>query len=221
MPETIDAFLVLRSRRPRCALRWRLRNIRAAVTQHTAARTAVAIAFALSFGTVDAAPPAGDVQVKATREDEQVTLTAIIHAPVSPRVAWAVLTDFDRMAGWVPNLQESRIVSGPDERPLRLAQKGMKRVGLLTFSFESVREIELMPIRTIKAKVVSGNMRKLESTMRVSPEGEGTRLEYHLELIPNYWVPPLIGPALIRRESRLQFEAIIDEMVRRQQTERK
>lgn len=184
--------------------------------QSAAARKVVAVVFALSFGIVSAAPPTGEVEVKATREGEEMTLTATMYAPVNPRVAWAVLTDFDRMAGWVPNLQESRIVSRPDERPLRLAQKGMKRVGLLTFSFESVREIELAPIqKTMKAKGLSGNMRKLESTTRVSPEGEGTRIEYHLEFIPNYWVPPLIGPALIRRESRLQFEAIIEEMVRR------
>ena len=32
-----------------------------------------------------------------------MTLTATVHAPVNPRVAWAVITDFDRMAGWVPN----------------------------------------------------------------------------------------------------------------------
>ena len=162
-----------------------------------------------------AAPPPAEVEIAATRDGEQMTLTATIYAPVTPQVAWAVLTDFDRMAGWVPNLQESRVVSRPGERPLRLAQKGVKHVGLLTFAFESVREVELAPIQTMKVKGVSGNMRKLESTMRLTPQGEGTRIEYHLELIPNYWVPPLIGPALIRRESRLQFEAIIDEMVRR------
>ncbi len=49
------------------------------------------------------------------------------------------------MAGWVPSLQESRIVSSPGERPLRLAQKGVKHVGLLTFPFESVREVYLSP----------------------------------------------------------------------------
>lgn len=170
---------------------------------------------ALSFGVVFAASPTEEVEVKATREGEEMTLTATMYAPVNPRVAWAVLTDFDRMAGWVPNLQESRIVSRPGERPLRLAQTGMKRVGLLTFAFESVREIELTPMQLMKAKGLSGNMRKLESTTRLSAEGEGTRVEYHLEFIPNYWVPPLIGPALIRRESRLQFEAIIEEMKRR------
>ena len=74
-------------------------------------------------------------------------------------------------------------------------------------------------IETVKAKGLSGNLRKLESTTRVSLEGEGTRLEYHLEFIPDFWVPPFIGPALIRRESRLQFEAIIDEMVRRRERE--
>jgi hypothetical protein len=178
---------------------------------------AIAIVFALSFVTIRAAP-AGEIEVKATRNGDEMTLTATMVAPVNQRVAWEVLTDFNRMAGWVPNLQESRIVSGPDERPMRLAQKGEKRVGPFTFPFESLREIEMAPTQTIKAKGLSGNMRKLESMTRLSSEGEGTRLEYELVFIPNYWVPPLIGPALIRRESRLQFEAIIAEMVRRGET---
>jgi len=169
----------------------------------------------LSCGAVFAASPSEEVEVSSTRTGEEMTLTATMYVPVKPRVAWAVLTDFDRMARWVPNLQESRVVSKPGERPLRLAQAGMKRVGLLTFAFESVREIELTPMQFMKVKGLSGNMRKWESTTRLSAEGEGTRVDYHLQFIPSYWVPPLIGPALITRESRLQFEAIIAEMKRR------
>jgi hypothetical protein len=180
---------------------------------------AAAILIALSLASVSAAPT-GEIEVSATRNGDEMTLTAKMIAPVNQRVAWEVLTDFNRMAEWVPNLQESRIVSGPDERPMRLAQKGEKRVGPFTFPFESVREVELAPTQTIKAKGLSGNMRKLESLTRLSSEGDGTRLEYELLFIPNYWVPPLIGPALIRRESRLQFEAIIAEMVRRSGSEK-
>lgn len=175
---------------------------------------AVALLFALLLITAYAAA-ADEVEVNASRNGDEMTLTATMLAPVNPRVAWEVLTDFNRMAQWVPNLQESRIVSGPDERPMRLAQKGEIRVGLLTFAFESVREIEMIPTQSITVKGLSGNMRKLESTTRLSSEGEVTRLDYVLVFIPNYWIPPLIGPALIRRESRLQFEAIIAEMMRR------
>jgi len=76
--------------------------------------------------------------------------------------------------------------------------------------------VELVPYEIMKAKNISGNMRKMQSTTRLIPEGTGTRLEYHLEVKPNYWVPPLIGPAFIRAGVRDQFRAIVGEMARRQ-----
>src|SRR5687768_6465577 len=109
MPGTIEPFLVLRTMRcGSSAQRCTVQCIRAWVA---VAGKVVAIVFALSVGVASAAPPAGEIEIKATREGEEMTLTATVHAPVNPRVAWAVLTDFDRMPGWVPNLQESRIVS--------------------------------------------------------------------------------------------------------------
>jgi len=171
---------------------------------------------ALLSGAACAVPPAEEWDIKAVRWEGEVIVDAIMYAPVAPREAWAVLTDFERMAEFVPNLQSSHVLSKPGEHLVRIAQKGAGRLGPFSFPFESVRELELVPYEIMKAKNISGNMRKMQSTTRLIPEGTGTRLEYHLEVMPNYWVPPLIGPAFIREGVRNQFRAIVGEMARRQ-----
>jgi hypothetical protein len=155
-----------------------------------------------------------EVAVTLVREGDALIIDAIMHVPVAPQEAWAVLADFDHFADFVPNMQFSRSVSKPGE-PLRIEQKGKARYGLLSFSYESLREVELLPYETLKSRVIKGNMKKMETLTRLSGENGGTRIHYHNEAVPDFWLPPLIGPAFIRHEVAEQFRAFIREMLRR------
>ena len=138
-----------------------------------------------------------------------------IYAPVAPSLAWAVLTDFEHMSEFVPNLTSSQ-VSERSDSGLKVTQKGVARYGLFSSNFESVREISLSALREIRAHNVGGNIQRMESLMQLQAEGAGTRLTYHAEVLPGFWFPPLIGPALVRHETAEQFSAMLREMVRRQ-----
>lgn len=156
------------------------------------------------------------VQIDAhvVKEGDTVTVDAFIRAPVPPRQAWEVLSDFDHMAQFVPNMQYSRVISKPGE-PLVVAQKGIARYGPFQFSYDTERTIDLTPPTSIRAHLVRGNMRKMDSIMRLSAEGEGTRLTYHAETIAGFWLPPLVSQSFIRHEVEEQFGAIVEEMKRR------
>lgn len=158
--------------------------------------------------------PEQEVVVSVQRESGMFTVDATMFVPIAPQEAWLVLTDFDHFADFVPNLQISRTISKPGE-PILIEQKGRARYGILSFSFESVREIELLPNETIKSRLIKGNMKKMETLTRLTAEGGGTRIHYHNDAVPDFWVPPLIGPAFIRHETAEQFNAIIREMRRR------
>ena len=155
-----------------------------------------------------------DVAVTVTHEGDGYTVDALMHVPVTPQEAWAALADFDHFADFVPNTQLSRIVSKPGE-PLRIEQKGKASYGPLSFSFESLREVELRPFETLKSRLIKGSMKKMETLTRLSAEGDGTRISYHNETIPDSWFPPLIGSAFISHEVAEQFQAFIHEMLRR------
>jgi len=164
------------------------------------------------IGASDTAVP--EVAVRVERDSETITVDAEMLVPVPPHEAWAVLADYEHFTDFAPNMQVSRIVSKTGET-LLVEQKGHARYGLLSFSFDSLREVELSPPETIKTRMIKGNMKKMETVTRLAAEGCGTRILYHNEAVPDFWLPPLIGPALIRHEVAEQFGAFIREMLRR------
>jgi polyketide cyclase/dehydrase/lipid transport protein len=161
-----------------------------------------------------AAKPDLEMVVEVTRSGDTFLVNALLFAPVSPKEAWAVLTDFDHMSAFVPNLSESR-VTGRSNDELVVAQKGVARFGVLSFPFESVREVELHPYDLIRSRNIRGNLARLVSVTRLTGAEGGTRIDYQVEVLPAFWVPGFVGEFLIKHEVTEQLEAIVKEMLRR------
>jgi carbon monoxide dehydrogenase subunit G len=122
--------------------------------------------------------------VDITQTADGYVANVVMQAPVPPKIAWDVLTDFGNMEKWVPNVRESKVVAN-EGNVLTIEQKGNAKFGLLSIPYTSVRKMELEPQNTILSTQVSGSMRKLVSLMRVTPDGSGTRLDYKLEIVPS------------------------------------
>jgi ribosome-associated toxin RatA of RatAB toxin-antitoxin module len=155
-----------------------------------------------------------DIDVRVVRLGEHFTVDLNLYVPVPVSRAWAVLTDFDQMDKFVPNLVSSEVVERRDNM-LTIRQKGICRFGFFSMNFESVQEAQLTPQTEIRALGVSGDFKRMDSVMQLKAEGVGTRLTYHAEVQPDFWFPPLIGPALTRRDIAEQFTAMVREMQRR------
>ena len=48
----------------------------------------------------------------------------------------------------------------------------------------------------------------------LEPEATGTRVTYHLEMEPNFWVPPIIGPWILQRRLKRGGEAAVGRIER-------
>ena len=155
-----------------------------------------------------------DRDVRVQRAGDHFTVDMVAHAPVAAAQAWAVLTDFEHMADFMPNLTASEVLERNGE-VVRIRQAGVARYGLFSARFDFVREFTLRPSQEIRAHSTGGNVRRMDSVMRLTQDEGGTRLEYHAEVEPDFWLPPLIGPAFVRHETAEQFSAMIHEMVRR------
>lgn len=158
-----------------------------------------------------------DVRFERLAEGFRVEIEML--APVPLAIAWKVLTDFNQMGRFVPNVESSRIVSAQGD-VLKIEQTGRVRFWPLSQRFESVREITLRGgTSEILARQLTGTARRMESRMRLKAiENGNTRLEYRAEIVPDGPLPPLLGPAVVRHETAEQFSAMIAEMVRRQGT---
>ena len=155
-----------------------------------------------------------DIEVAAKKVANAVVIDVSMLVAATPREAWDVLTDYDHMPRFLPNLQSSKILSKSPTR-LEVAQKGGASHGPITITFDVVREVQLKPYSEIISHVISGDLKKVDGTTRLVAEGEGTRITFHSESIPNVWVPPGIGPTLIANETRGQFSDMRTEILKR------
>jgi len=169
------------------------------------------VAFALATSAAAQSPVRS---IDVTYDGETYVVNARMFAPVSQAVAWDVLTDFTNMAGWVPNVRESSIVK-PGDKQMTIEQRGAAKFGALSFQYTSLREVVLNPQSTIQSTQVKGSMRRQQSLMTLSADGEGTRLQYHLEVVPSMLASAVLSQDFLKHEIEEQFTAIVGEMVKR------
>lgn len=133
---------------------------------------------------------------------------------VPPTVALAVLTDFDRMAAFMPGLTHSQVVER-NGNVYRIVQRGKARFGPFSQNYESERRIEVVDASRILSRSLAGSARRMESEMRIHAADGGTRLDYRLELEPEVWLPSSLASNFLQHELAEQFNALGNEMLRR------
>lgn len=165
-----------------------------------------------------ASPKPADISVDVQRDGEAIVVDVNLVVQAAPREAWDVLTDYDHMARFVSSLTRSEILSWSNES-LLVAQTSRYRVGFLALEFHSVREIELIPLREIRSRLVGGDMKASTFTTRLMAEDGATRIVNHARFIPDRWIPPVIGIAMLKTETRRQFSDLRAEILRRKARE--
>jgi hypothetical protein len=169
-------------------------------------------------GTVAADTPSGgldDEEVAVEYRDGTYLASLSLRVFASPKQVLAVLTDFDHMADFVPNLIASRIVSRSGN-VFRIHQQGKAVFGPFSFPFESERRIEWFPEGRLVAQALSGSTKYMRSELRYQGVAGGTRIDYQMEVVPDRWIPSSMGVSLMRHELAEQFSALAREMARRQ-----
>jgi hypothetical protein len=85
-------------------------------------------------------------------------------APVATDVAWQVQTDFEHMAEWMPNVQESKVIAR-EPNAVTIEQHGVAKFGIASFACVSVRHIEPDPPRTIRSTQTSPTIARASCSM--------------------------------------------------------
>ena len=143
----------------------------------------------------------------------EVHASAFTHA--SQERVWQQLTDYQRQPDYVPNLTSARIVARNGSEVV-LDQEG--RGGF--FFFKRALHLQVHVQETQKSAIdvtlVSGDMKRYTAHWRISPaevQGEsGTQIDYEGSLEPNFFVPPMIGNAIVLSDIRKMLAAVIDEL---------
>jgi hypothetical protein len=158
--------------------------------------------------------PDTDIDVRASKDGEFVVVDVDMAVTATQDEVWNVLTDYDHMADFVANLEASSIIARSGNT-LDVMQKGTARYGLLSFPFQSVRRVVLMPRREIQSKITSGEMTGSEIVTRITGGGMTTQVSVRSRYLPTIWIPPVIGTSVIASETRKQWFTLREEVLRR------
>ena len=172
------------------------------------------VSFVAFAPQLHAQEPSPEVQLRAEREGEFITVTAQVDMAVQPAAAWAVLTDYESYPRFISTISVSRVVSR-NEKGIVLHQQGM--FGVLFF-FQPVEARLLVtesPPHVVVARSIDGSFRDLMGRYELEPLAGGVRLVYKGRFIPEFPVPPLVGMPTVRFALERHFQELADEIVRR------
>lgn len=161
-----------------------------------------------------AAVAAADVTVQATRDGEAVEVEAVADIAVALARAWEVLTDYNRLSQFVPDLHESRVVSREGARAV-VEQKGVARFLFFTYPIEVRLAVTEYPHRRIESRAVAGNFRELRSVYTLEARQGGVRLRYQGRLVPDFELP-LFHTYVLKSNVEATFRAMVEEIERGQ-----
>ncbi len=182
-----------------------------AVTRQTGATFSRLLALSLAWISLAAS---AEVTVQVARQENAFNVEANLLIAVDQRVAWEGLTDYNRLASFVPGMRSSRIVSAPGE-PLLVEQKGESGFLWFRVPIEVVARVEEVPFGTVRFQSVGGNLTNKRAEWDLRRHDHATHVNYRANITPGFSPPPLIGSAIVGREVRIMFESVAREMLRR------
>lgn len=153
--------------------------------------------------------------VTSHREGAAVIVEAFEDIEATPQQAWAVLTDYEDLARFIPDMTESRIISRTGNTVV-VEQKGSASLFLLSRPVQVRLEIVESPYEWVTSRAVSGSFKEMAGRYELKPQGGGMlRFTYTGRIVPDFWVPDFIEAAAVKRSITRQFSAMMKEIRRR------
>jgi ribosome-associated toxin RatA of RatAB toxin-antitoxin module len=172
--------------------------------------------FAL-LGLLSAGPAmAQDISVETSRVGELIMIEAAADLPVSVRAAWDVLTDYDHLADFIPDMKSSRVLSRGSEG-VKVEQKGEFSFLFLSRTVDVTLMVTESPPVRVASRAIAGSFRELSGSYQLEPLAHGMRLRYSGRMIPDFDMPPLFGMLAVRAVAEKRFSAMAREIMRRAQ----
>ena len=131
-----------------------------------------------------------------------VDLVGYVDAPISQ--VYDVLVDYDQLDRLSCYIVDSRILEPAEDGTPLVYTLTRKCVLLFCGKIEKVERLELEPLHHITATAIPerSNLVHGLSEWRLREQDNGTLIELRQELDPDFWVPPVFGPMMIKKVMR-------------------
>jgi len=162
--------------------------------------------------------PKLEVSVNRADHDGQhmyeVDATGTVAAPL-PKV-WRILTGYERMAEFVPDMESCKVLSRNGNEVI-IEQFGVARFLFMSKTIHLIVRALEQPMSSIDISLISGDMKHYESHWELIPVPEtgGTKIVYKGRLMPNFYVPGILGSKMIRGDIERMMSAVLARLDRK------
>ena len=142
-------------------------------------------------------------------------LAAQLRTPLAIDELWEVLTDYENLSKFIPNLSSSQLVHR-EGHTVRLQQVGSQQ--LLGLRFSAQVQLELTEFRSeglLSFKMVKGDFRRFEGAWRVNELADGCSLVYELTVQGCIGMPIALIEERLRDDLSSNLQAVMMEAKRR------
>jgi len=139
------------------------------------------------------------VDVDHAGERYYVDSESLVDAPIES--VYAVLTDYEHFERISSVFTDSRYLEPVEDGEGVVYTRAQGCVLFFCQTVERVEKLEVDPVTDIVATAdpERSDLRYSRAHWRLERAGEATRVLYSLEMEPDFWVPPVIGPWVIQR----------------------
>jgi len=160
--------------------------------------------------------PATLRDIAVSRDKDRYRVVADTHLAASPQAIRKVLLDFDAdRYQRISEIYKESSYLPPDVDGTSLVYTRVEGC-LIGFcrSMSRVERLEVVTPELIRSRVVPerSDFKYSLAEWTFEPEDGGTRVTYRMEMEPNFWLPPFVGPWFLKRTLLKGAPAAIDQI---------
>ena len=154
-------------------------------------------------------------EVHLWKEGGDRVIRAGIDIQASSQVLWAVLTDYDNLETFVPDLIQSRILERGEDGLIRLEQISVRRFIFFKKRVRVLLQVSEELHHKIEFVLIEGDFQTYQGSWAIDAEKEPIRLNLNLRTRPAFFAPGFILDRVLRTSSAQNLEAVREEALRR------
>jgi hypothetical protein len=160
--------------------------------------------------------PATLKTIDVSREHARYHVEADTHLEAPPAAIYKVLLDFDdNRYGQISEIYKESAYLAPDSDGTPIVYTRVE--GCLLMFCRSMRRVERLEVVTptfIRSKTLPerSDFKYSVAEWTLEPEGDGTRVVYEMEMEPDFWLPPFVGPWFLKRTLMRGAPAAIEQI---------
>jgi hypothetical protein len=150
-----------------------------------------------------------DVEVAVVLDpaEQSGKATASVRIHARPEVVWPLITSCTEALVLVPGLEGCEVLSESADGYSQIIRHILNYSWYVPKLTYEIRAVYDKPIR-VSVERISGDLKKLQVTWILEPDGDETVAHYVIELAPGFWVPHWVVSAALRRDLPKMLRAL-------------